>query len=229
MARQTPEPALQSAGQVNPEDLFADSSEGWLGVGVSEVSADQARQLKLGSVYGVMISEVAPNSPAAKAGIRKGDVITEFNGMRVEGAAEFRRVVRETPPGRTAQIVVWRDGHSEKLSAEIAANTFFNGVSRGGGKPRRVRRSRDNHRGSEQPVGSVARFRTGGGRSFGPRFAPGQPPALYGRGAAGATPVLGVAAQNLSGQLGEYFGAPDGEGVLVTEVRQGSAGRRRPG
>ena len=207
-ARPMPQPTAQPALQLDPQDFFPGESQGFLGVGVTEVTPDQAKQLKLNPAYGVMVSSVEANSPAAKAGLKQGDVITEYNGMRVEGVAEFRRLVRETPPGHSAQITIWRDGHGEKLSAEIGAFSSAGAPQPNAGRP---------NTGPKVPYGgpngvpnvpyggpNVPYGGPNGGRSFGPRFAPGQPPALFGRGAAGATPALGVAAQNLSGQLGEY-------------------------
>ena len=167
---------------------IADS--GWLGVSIAEVSAQKAQELKLPGVYGVLITDVGADSPAAKAGLKNGDVITDYAGQRVEGIIEFRRLVRETPPGRTASITIWRDGHSQTMSAEIGKN--------------------------ENP--SPDNFF----RNIMPRF--GNPgPNTFGFGATlPATPMLGIAGQDLSGQLGKYFGAPDGEGILITNVESNS-------
>jgi membrane-associated protease RseP (regulator of RpoE activity) len=184
---------------------------GWLGVGVEEVTPDKAKELKLAASRGVFVSQVSENSPAAKAGLKKGDVITEYNGERIEGTVQFRRMVRETPAGHAAQLSIWRDGRSQTLSAEV------------GGFPEELRNElRDNFRDG---------FGNGGGFS-GPRGpqGPGVPPPSRGgnfdfRGMSN-TPMLGVSAQDLSGQLGEYFGVPDGEGVLVTEVHEDSAGEK---
>jgi serine protease Do len=163
---------------------------GWLGVAIEEVGAQKAQELKLPGVDGVLVTEVGADSPAAKAGLKIGDVITDYAGQRVEGGVEFRRLVRETPPGRTAKMTVWRDGHSQTISAEIGKNESSN---------------------RENLFQSMMR-----------RF--GNPgPNMFGFGAAfPATPVLGITGQDLSGQLGKYFGAPDGEGILITNVESNS-------
>jgi serine protease Do len=194
------------AQNFSPDGFFRAENSGWLGVGVEEVTPDRAKELKMTSAYGVSVTEIGDNSPAAKAGLKKGDVITEYNGMRVEGTAEFRRLVRETPPGHMAEISVWRAGRTQRLSAEIghapqppAADNFFG-------------------RGPALGAGSG---------DFGPRpQTPLLPVQTYGNRGFANTPALGVSAIDLSAQLGEYFGAPNGEGVLVTEVDKGSAGEK---
>jgi len=92
-----------------------DGEEGpsWLGVETQEVTSETAKELKLPAERGVVIGSVTPDSPAAKAGLKEKDVITEVNGQRVEGAAQFRRMVHEIPAGRTAQLTVWRDGRAQ--------------------------------------------------------------------------------------------------------------------
>ncbi len=164
---------------------------GWLGVSIEEVSSQKAQELKLPAAYGVLVAEVGSDSPAAKAGLKNGDVITEYAGQRVEGVIEFRRLVRETPPGRTVKMSVWRDSHSQTVSAELGK-----AESRNPG---------------DLFEGMVRRFDNGA-------------PNMFGFGATvPARPVLGITAQDLSGQLGKYFGAPDGEGVLITNIESNSA------
>ncbi len=63
------------------------------------MTADKAREWKLSGDYGAVVNEVRPDSPAAKAGIQKNDVIVEFDGERVRSVAELRRLVRLPPAG----------------------------------------------------------------------------------------------------------------------------------
>jgi len=118
-------------------------------------------------------------------------VITEFNGQRVEGTTQFRRMVRETPAGRTAQLTVWRDGRAQSLSAQLGSR-------------------RDQ---MEKGI-----------RVFGPRDFDFdiEIPDITGHMLGSRAPVLGIQADDISGQLGAYFGAPEGEGVLIREVHSGS-------
>jgi serine protease Do len=172
----------------------SDRGAGWLGVTISEVSADKAKESKLSTAQGVLVEQIDLNGPAAKAGVKAGDIITEFNGQRVEGSMGFRRMVRETPEGRTVQLTIWRDGRSQTLSAELAA------------MPRQPR------------------------EGVGPRLPRVMPfpdaPEILRRfrehGLSPAAPTIGISAMDVSGQLGAYFNVPDGEGVLVTEVKENS-------
>jgi S1-C subfamily serine protease len=65
---------------------------------------------------GAVVTNVVKDSPAEKAGVKDGDVITEFDGERVRSAAQFQRLVREQAPGRAAKLVVMRDGKRVDLS-----------------------------------------------------------------------------------------------------------------
>lgn len=91
----------------------------WLGVRLEEVTAEKAKELKLAGEYGVIVKDVEENSPAAKAGLAKGDVILEFAGEKVRGTAHFRRLVRETPAGRTVSLQVSRAGQTRTLTAKL--------------------------------------------------------------------------------------------------------------
>ena len=163
---------------------------GWLGVSIDEVSQQKAQELKLPGTYGVLVTDVGAESPAAKAGLKNGDVITDYDGQRVEGVIEFRRLVRETPPGRTAKLTVWRDAHAQTISVEVGKNPNPN---------------------QEYPLQNMLR-----------RFGNLGPNAFPFGATLPATPMLGITGQDLSGQLGKYFGAPDGEGVLITNVESNS-------
>ncbi len=172
----------------------SDDDRGWLGVSISEVSADKAKELKLPAERGVLLTDVEANSPAAKAGLKSGDVITEFSGQRVEGTAQFARLVRETPGGRTAQITYWRDGRSQTISVQLGERRSAYDLGR------------DFNFKFEMP--QLDRLRV--------------LPEIRAFGMLGGRPRLGIDAEDLSGQLGTYFGAPEGEGVLVRSVNEGS-------
>src|SRR2546427_9713410 len=99
--------------------VIGDDDSSWLGVETHEVTSDKAKELKLSAERGVLLGKILPDSPAAKAGLKENDVVTEINGQRVEGAAQFRRMVHEIPAGRSIQLTVWRDGRSQTLSATL--------------------------------------------------------------------------------------------------------------
>lgn len=194
-AREIAERAREAAQEASRDaiEFIGDGDRGWLGVTIDEVTAEKAKELKLPAERGVLVNEVEAESPAGKAGLKSNDVITEFNGQRVEGAAQFRRLVRETPAGRTAQLVVWRDGRAQNVSVQV-------------GKFRDHLESRV--------------------RVFGPGEFKFEMPDLGHGLVISRGPTLGISGEDLSGQLGNYFGAPDGEGVLVRDVRSGSAAEK---
>jgi serine protease Do len=91
----------------------------YLGIGVAEVTSDRAKTLNLKEVSGAEVSRVEENGPAAKAGIKEGDVVLEYNGGPVAGVEQFVRMVRETPPGRTVRLTVWRNGAAQNLTVTV--------------------------------------------------------------------------------------------------------------
>jgi C-terminal processing protease CtpA/Prc len=177
--------------------IFMGSGGGWLGVGVSEVSADKMKSLKLSEERGALLGKIVPDSPAAKAGLKENDVVLEINGQRIEGTEQFRRMIHEIPAGRTASLTVWRDGRSQNIKVTVgkqeAGNSkmFVDGPKSFAFKMPTMPAMPD--------LSGLEHLRTFS------MISPGRP-------------VLGIDAENLAGDFGNYFGAPDGEGVLVRGV-----------
>jgi len=117
MFAQTPAPRARTAAARRVSVQHSGSS--YLGIGVVEVSQDRAKELHLKDDRGVEVRCVDEDRPAEKAGLKEGDVVLEYNGQRVEGGEQFMRLVRETPPGRTANLMVWRNGANQTLTATI--------------------------------------------------------------------------------------------------------------
>lgn len=86
-----------------------------IGLSVRDATADEARTAKLPQASGAVVVRVVPGSPAEKAGIAAGDVVTEFDGERVRSARQLSRLVRETPPGRTVKGTVVRNGAQRNI------------------------------------------------------------------------------------------------------------------
>jgi serine protease Do len=84
-----------------------------------------------GEARGAIVRSVEPDGPAAKAGLKAGDVVVRFDGEKVRSAAQLARLVAETPPGRTVAIDVTRGGVSQKVTATLAEGrrrmSFFGG------------------------------------------------------------------------------------------------------
>src|SRR5215208_2098112 len=94
------------------DDLRDDGKveRGWLGVAIQGVDEDLAKALRLGEPRGALVSRVEDGSPAQKAGIRRGDVVLEFDGKKIGKVGELSRVVAGVKAGRPADVVVWREG-----------------------------------------------------------------------------------------------------------------------
>ena len=102
-------------------------SGSFLGVGIQEIDSIRAKELKLPEEAGVEVTRIAPDSPAEKAGIKTGDVVTQYNGERVEGMDQFSRMVRETPAGREVKIGIIRNGAPQTITAQIGSRPAING------------------------------------------------------------------------------------------------------
>jgi serine protease Do len=85
-------------------------TRGWLGVVVQQVTASMADSLDLMEAQGALVSEVLAESPAARAGIRRGDVILRFGGKAVQQVRDLPRLVAETPVGSETEVGIQRDG-----------------------------------------------------------------------------------------------------------------------
>jgi serine protease Do len=179
--------------------VIGDDGSSWLGVETHEVTADKAKELKLSAERGVVLGKIVPDSPAAKAGLKENDVVTELNGQRVEGAAQFRRMIHEIPAGRSIQLTVWRDGRTQTISATLGKSE----ERRHAMKMVTPSPGAFAFRMPEMP--DIPSMEWNGNMLFG-----------------GGQPRLGIDAEDLSGQLGAFFGAPDGEGILVRDVNSGS-------
>ena len=90
-----------------------------LGVTVQQVTEDMAQSLGLAQPGGAIVSSVAPDSAAARAGIRQGDVIRSFNGQPVQDFNALRNRVAEATPGSDASVMVIRDGEEKSLTVKL--------------------------------------------------------------------------------------------------------------
>ncbi len=92
---------------------------GWLGVVIQNLNEPLAKSFGLEKPEGALVTEVAEGSPAAKAGLKSGDVIVEYNGKPVRNVAELRTMVALTPPGTKVKMVIIRDGKRRELEVTI--------------------------------------------------------------------------------------------------------------
>ncbi len=94
-------------------------TRGWMGVQIQPVTAEIADSMGLKAAEGALVSEPEPNSPASKAGIQAGDVITMVNGNRVKDARDLAKQIGAMAPGSTAKLMVWRKGEEKTFSVAL--------------------------------------------------------------------------------------------------------------
>jgi membrane-associated protease RseP (regulator of RpoE activity) len=175
----------------------------YLGVDIRDITSDRVSALKLKEERGVEVTTVDQDSPAGKAGLKEHDVILEYNGAKVESEEQLRRMLRETPPGRTVTLGISRDGSPVTLKVQLG--------------------DRNKIETDNWDQANRNRFAV---------IVPPQLPAIpdinipmdvqistY-------SPSLGIQIEGLNRQLGEFFGVKDGEGLLVKSVEKGSAAER---
>jgi serine protease Do len=103
-------PQLVSTGEV---------TRGYLGVSIQSMTPDLAKALKLQERQGALVSEVVPDGPAAKAGIRQGDVIVGFNGESIKGSHDLPVMVAKTPVGEEATVTLQRNSKTQKVPVTV--------------------------------------------------------------------------------------------------------------
>lgn len=94
-------------------------SRGYMGVMVQEVTPELARAFHLNNNNGALVGEVTIDGPAAKAGLERGDVITELNGEKVTDSRELRLKISQTPPGTTINLKLIRNGNEQAVSFKL--------------------------------------------------------------------------------------------------------------
>jgi len=192
------EPFTESFGY-SSEDF---GGSAYLGVDTRDVTSDRLSDLKLKEEHGVEVTLVDQDAPAGKAGLKEHDVILTINGNQVESVEQLRRMIHEIPPGRLISIGISRNGQPMTLKAQLA--------------------DRKNNFSVAMPSGKAFAFAM---------------PAMPATPAMPAMPDMdvpvsivvvhssarsGLMVENLTPQLGDFFGAKDGQGVLVRSVEKGS-------
>jgi serine protease Do len=197
-----PQPAACLSLQPDmPSGMFGEESGSYLGIDTRDITHERMVALKLKEERGVEVTMVDQDAPAGKAGLREQDVILTFNCQPVEGQEELRRMIRETPAGRTVTLGVSRDGQMITVKAQLASlRKLFQYPSMA-------------VMAGPNPPGVPPNFEMPAMPSF-------DVPAID---------VIvhssvrgGLMVENLTPQLGDFFGVKNGQGVLVRSVEKGS-------
>ncbi len=170
----------------------------YLGVDIADVSPERLGELKLKEEHGAEVTMVDQDAPAGKAGLHEHDVIVSLNGTAVDSAAQLRRMIKETPAGRVVNLGISRDGQPLTIKVQLA----------------------DRHK----------------AMAWAPAI-----PAIPATPAIPALPDFdlpvsvivvhsglrsGLMVENITPQLGDFFGVKGGKGVLVRSVEKGSRGEK---
>jgi serine protease Do len=167
----------------------------YLGVDISDVTTERLSALKLKEEKGVEVTMVDQDAPAGKAGIKEHDVILTMNGTSIESGAQLRRMIHETPPGRVVTFGLSRDGQPMTVKVQLA--------------------DKHNEYALVHPKAKEFHFEM-------PAIPPMDIdiPAIQVMVTSSAR--SGLTMENLSSQLGEFFGVKNGNGVLIRSVEKGS-------
>jgi serine protease Do len=173
-----------------------ESTGAYLGVDITDVSPERLAALKLKDERGVEVTMVDQDAPAGKAGLKEHDVILSMNGTNVDSGAQLRRMIRETPPGRTVTFGVTRDGQPLTIKVQLA----------------------DRHKTTAAWGPKVKDF----------KFEMPAMPKMQDFDMPVSVVVVhssmrsGLMVENITSQLGDFFGVKNGKGVLIRSVEKGS-------
>ena len=169
-------------------------SGSYLGIDSRDVTTDRVAPLKLKNESGVEVVMVDQDAPAGKAGLKEHDVILSFNGQAVESVEQLRRMIKETPPGRSVALGISRDGQQQNVNVQLANRQEMVRVW------------------DKDQVIHIPQIEI-------PAMPDIEVPAFemlqYSR-------RNGLMVENLTPQLGAFFGCKEGRGVLVRSVEKGS-------
>lgn len=185
----------------------------YLGVQTQEITKENFAKYGLSTVRGVAVEKVVADSPAAQAGLQKGDVIVQFEGEEVTSVLKLTRLIAEVAPDHAATITVSRSGGEREINVTMGKRDlpqFDNGNFRFG---------------NWQMIPDMPRVPVTPRTPLTPDVPLLLPPTGDGnflilRG--GASRQIGIGVAPLTRQLGDYFGVADGEGILISNVRSNS-------
>src|SRR5579864_4857954 len=192
--------AAQTLSDPASQPWIFSSDEGgtssYLGVDIADVSGERLSALKLKEEKGVEVTMVDQDAPAGKAGIKEHDVILTMNGSSIESGAQLRRMIHETPSGRVVTFGLSRDGQPMTVKVQLADKHQEFSMEGHNMKNFNIRVPEMRIPDIDIPSINMVMV-TSSARS-------------------------GLSVENITPQLGEFFGVKNGNGVLVRAVEKGS-------
>jgi membrane-associated protease RseP (regulator of RpoE activity) len=183
--------------------LLHSNSPGYLGVDLSDVDVDKVQALKLKDQHGALITLIDHDAPAGQSGLKVNDVVTGFNGQKVENAEQLRKLLKEIPAGRRISIEISRDGNVQTMAVQLAdhramEHDVWNKLGKTG-----------------DAAGSVP-----GGLGILPGNGDGSLPGGFHVPLFGSTLKVGALVEPLTQQMAEYMGVANG--LMVKQVARKS-------
>ncbi len=107
--------------RASAESIIKDGTvhHGYLGISMNDVTPDNSSFFNLPDAMGAIVSQVTPDSPASRAGLKSGDVLRELNGTKIRNGSQLQVAVSQTAPGSDIKLGILRDGKPETLSVKV--------------------------------------------------------------------------------------------------------------
>ena len=185
--------------------------QGYLGVDLRDVTADQLGALKLKEARGAEIILVDHDAPAGKAGLREHDVVLQMNGQAIEGQDQLRRMLHDSPPGKTITLVISRDGQLMTITTQMSTHEEVD------------RQALENRLTVPEPQVPQSDSALSGNSVAAPAPAPSVRGGSSFIGPLAMNPAYtGLFLEKMTTQLASFFGVPSGAGLLVCSVQPNS-------
>jgi S1-C subfamily serine protease len=184
--------------------------QGYLGVDLRDVTADQLAALKLKDTRGAEIILVDHDAPAGKAGLREHDVVLQMNGQPIENQDQLRRLLHDSPPGKTLALVISRDGQPMTVTTQMSTHEEVD------------REALENRLTVPEPQVPPSDSALSGNSAD-----PSPIPSVRDGDSFIGTMVMnpaytGLYLEKMTTQLASFFGVPSGAGLLVCSVQPNS-------
>jgi serine protease Do len=182
--------------------------QGYLGVDVRDITADEVALLKLKDTHGAEIVLVDHDAPAGKCGLREHDVVLMMDGQAIEDQNQLRRMLHDSPPGKSIILIVSHDGQQRTVTTQMAISQEE--VERQAAEQRLTMPEPP-----DQTTATVPQDMASSAPS------PHEGNSLLGFMVMNPS-YTGLYLEKMSAQLAGYFGVPNGSGLLVRSVQENS-------